>query len=462
MATAPLPPGPRGQFLIGHLLPMLRDPLTWATRWAREYGDVVRLRAGTLVIYMLNHPEDIELVLRGNHRNFRKDVSTRLISALLGKGLVTNEGEAWRRQRRLAQPAFQIDQIEKYSTVMVALTERLLQDWQPGQTRDLHADMMRLALEIVGQTLFGAKLGDMAEEVGGILEVAMQYFTSPVSLFPWLYWVPTPGNRRFRQACRRLDSLMYETIARRRASGAEGDDLLSRLLTVRDDDGSRMTDAELRDELVTLFLAGHETTALALSYSFYLLAQHPAAVIRLEEELHQVLVGQPPTAADVQRLQYTEWVVREAMRLYPPVPAIGREALGDCEIRGFFVPKGTQLSLSQWVVHRDPRWFEKPEDFRPERWDNDLARRLPRGAYFPFGDGPRICIGNQFAMMESILILATIAQRYRLEVAPGYALELMPSVTLRPRHGIRLVVRSRHYQESVIRSQESVIGSADS
>jgi cytochrome P450 len=422
---------------------MMRDPLNATRRWARDHGDVVRLRIGTLRIYQLTHPEDIELVLRGNHRQYHKDRMTRNLSGLLGEGLLTSEGEVWRRQRRLAQPAFQLDQITKYSTVMVALTQRLLESWQPGQTRDLHGDMMRLALEIVGQTLFGANVGGMADEVGRILEVAMHYFASPISLFPWLAKLPTPLGRRYRQACRQLDTLMFKTIAHRRARGSEGDDLLSRLLTVRDEDGTQMTDAQLRDELVTLFLAGHETTALAMSFVFYLLAQHPDAVTRLEAELDAVLGGRAPTAADVPRLRYTEWVVKEAMRLYPPAPGIGREALTDGEIRGYFVPRGTQLSLVQWVVQRDPRWFDQPDDFRPERWDNDLARRLPRGAYFPFGDGPRICIGNHFAMMEAVLILATTAQRYRLDLAPGYVLDLFPSVTLRPRHGVHVVVRSR-------------------
>jgi cytochrome P450 len=326
---------------------------------------------------------------------------------------------------------------------MVALTQQLLQTWQPGQARDVHADMMRLALEIVGQTLFGANVGGLADEVGRILEDAMHFFASPVFLFPWLSWLPLPVTRRFRRVCRQLNDLMYKTIAHRRASGGEGDDLLSRLLLVRDEDGSQMTDAQLRDELVTLFLAGHETTALAMSFIFYLLALHPEAVTRLEAELDAVLGGRPPTTDDVPRLRYTDWVVKEAMRLYPPAPGIGREALTDCEIRGYFVPRGTQLSLAQWVVHRDPRWYEQPDDFRPERWDNDLARRLPRGAYFPFGDGPRICIGNYFAMMEAVLILATVAQRYRLELVPGYVLDLFPSVTLRPKHGMQMVVRSR-------------------
>jgi cytochrome P450 len=443
MARAPIPPGPKGRFLTGHLRAVLRDPLGFSRQCARDYGDVVRLRIGRMVVYQLTHPEDIELVLRGNHRNFRKDRMTHNLSAFLGEGLLTSEGDVWRRQRRLAQPAFQLDQIEKYSTFMVALTQRLIQEWRPGQTRDLHADMMRLALEIVGQALFGANVGGMAGEVGRILETVNQFFASPLSLFPWLYWLPLPATRRFRHARRQLDALMYQTIAEHRASGAAGEDLLSRLLAIRDEDGSRMTDRQLRDELVTLFLAGHETTALALSYSFYLLAQHPAALARLEAELEELLQGRPPTAADVPRLRYTEWVIRESMRLYPPAPGIGREALTDCEIRGYFVPMGTQLSLVQWVVQRDSRWYDEAEEFRPERWDNDLARRLPRGAYFPFGDGPRICIGYQFAMMEAVLILATIAQHYRLELAPGYVLQLMPSVTLRPRHGVQMVVHQR-------------------
>jgi cytochrome P450 len=204
-----------------------------------------------------------------------------------------------------------------------------------------------------------------------------------------------------------------------------------------------MTDRELRDEVVTLFLAGHETTALALSYSFYLLATHPEAEARLSAELAEVLRGRPPTSADVPRLRYAEWVAKESMRLYPPAPSIGREAINDCEIGGYHVPKGTQIGLMQWVVHRDPRWFDEAEAFRPERWDNDLAKRLPRGAYFPFGDGPRVCIGNHFAMMETVLILATVLQRYRLELAPGYKLELFPSITLRPKHGVQVVVRER-------------------
>jgi cytochrome P450 len=356
---------------------------------------------------------------------------------------VTSEGERWRRQRRLAQPAFQLDQVEKYGTVMVAYTGRLLQEWRAGQTRDVHAEMMRLTMAIVARTLFSATVAGQADRVGQAMDVIMQYWASPAAMFPWWGRLPTPGNRRYRRALRTLNTIMQTTIAGRRTGGEGNDDLLSRLLAARDDDGSQMTDRQLRDELVTLFVAGHETTALALSFCFYLLAGHPDVQARLAAELDEVLQGQAPASVHVPRLRYTESVVKEAMRLYPPVPSIGRQALSECEIGGYRIPQGAQIALVQWIVHRDPRWFDHPEEFRPQRWDNDLARRLPRGAYFPFGDGPRICIGNHFAIMEAVLILATVAQRYRLALVPGFELDLLPSITLRPKRGIPMVLHER-------------------
>jgi cytochrome P450 len=438
-----IPPGPRGYPLIGNALDILRSSFDFPVRCMQEYGDIIRLRFGRLTFYLIANPDMIEQVLRRDHRNFIKDRGTRLLSQFLGQGLLTSEGETWRRQRRLAQPAFALDQIQKYAVVMSAFTERMLRDWQPGQTRDLHADMNRLTMEIAAQVFLGVSVEEQAGRVGEAMTAIMEFFASWPALVPWLQWLPTRINRRYRQGVWQIDAVMFETIARRRAGGPGGEDLLSRLLEATDEDGTKMTDRQLRDELVTLFLAGHETTALALSFCFYLLAQHPQVERRLMAELADVLQGRPPTAADVPHLRYTEAVLKEAMRLYPPAPAVGREAICDCEVGGYFVPKGTQVSLVQWLAHRDPRWFDDPETFRPERWDNDLARRLPRGAYFPFGDGPRICIGYQFAMMEATLVLATVAQHYRLELAPGYTLELMPSVTLRPKQGVSMIVRPR-------------------
>jgi cytochrome P450 len=444
MASTCLPPLVRGHFLIGNAIPLLRDPFAYAVRCSREYGDVLRVRLAHLEFYVLAHPDDIEYVLRGNHRNFIKDRGTHLLSGVLGQGLVTSEGDHWRRQRRLAQPAFQLDRIQQYGPIMVASAQRLLDDWQSGQTRDVHGETLRLTMEIVAQTLFSTSVEGKAAQVAGAMAAVMKHWAGPAAVLPWWKWLPTPGNFRFRKALRQLDALILETVDRRRAAGKDGaDDLLGRFLGARDEDGSQMSDRQLRDEVVTLFLAGHETTAVALSFCFYLLAQNPQAEASLHAELDDVLQGQLPTVAHLPRLRYTEWVVREAMRLYPPVPSIGREAVADCEVRGYSIRKGAQIALLQWVVHRDPRWFTDPEAFRPERWDDDLARRLPRCAYFPFGDGPRICIGNHFAMLESVLILATVAARWRLKLTPGHKLELLPSVTLRPLNGIPMVLEQR-------------------
>jgi cytochrome P450 len=438
-----VPPAAKGHFFIGNAISLTRDPLGFVTRCVREHGDVVRIRFGPVVFYLLNHPTDIEYVLRGNHRNFIKDRGTRLLAATLGQGLVTSEGDFWRRQRRLSQPAFQLDQIQKYGILMVDCTQRLLDEWRPGATRNVHADMMGLTLEIIARVLFSSSVAGKARRVAEALDVIMKFWAGPAGIFGWWQRLPTPGNFRYRRAQRQIDAIILDTIARRKAEAVWPEDLLTRLLNARDEDGSRMSDRQVRDELVTLFLAGHETTAVALTFCFYLLAGHPEVEARLVAELDEVLGGQPPTVADLPRLRYAGWVVQEAMRLYPPVPSIGREALTECEIGGYRIPKGAQIALSQWAVHRDPRWYDDPEAFRPERWDGDLARRLPRCAYFPFGDGPRICIGNHFAMTEAVLILAAIASRYRLTLAPGQKLSLLPSITLRPKGGIRMVVQER-------------------
>jgi cytochrome P450 len=440
-----LPPIVKGYPLIGSFFDMLRDPLDFLTGAVRKYGDVLRVRVGPFCSYLLAHPADIEYVFRDNHRNFIKNKGTRqVLGAVLGQGLVTSEGELWRRQRRLAQPAFHIGAIQKYSTVMVDHSQRMLEHWQPGTTRNVHADMMGLTLEIVAQTLFSATVGDKAGRVRIAVDALMKYWAGPGAMFSWWKYLPTPGSIRFRRGVRELDDIIQVTVAERRAGGLGPEDLLSRLLSARDEDGSGMSDKQLRDEMVTLLLAGHETTAVALSFCFYLLALHPEDDARLAAELDDVLTGERPTIAHIPRLRYTEWVVKETMRLYPPVPSVAREALADCEIGGYHVPKGAQIALLQWVTHRDPRWFgEDAAEFRPERWDNDLGRRIPRCAYFPFADGPRVCIGNHFAMMEAILILATIASRHRLSLVHGYRLRLTPSVTLRPRGGIDMIVHKR-------------------
>jgi cytochrome P450 len=445
MEKKPLPPLVKGYPIVGNFFQVLGDPFDFMSRVIPPYGDVVRVCVGPLTAYVVIHPDDVDYVFRANHRNFIKDKGTRtLLADVLGQGLVTSDGELWRRQRRLAQPAFQLDQIQKYSMVMVDFAARMLDGWRPGETRDVHADMMRLTLEIVAQTLFSASVGKNAGRVATAMEALMKYWAGPGAVFRWWKYVPTPGSLRFRRAVRDLDSLILDTVAERRAAGGGPEDLLSRYLHARDEDGSAMSDKQLRDEMVTLLLAGHETTAVALSFCFYLLARHPEVDARLAAELDEVLAGDRPGVEHLPRLRYTDWVVKEAMRLYPPVPNVGREAVEECEIGGYRIPKGAQIALMQWITHRDKRWYgEDAEEFRPERWDNDLAKRLPRCAYFPFVAGPRVCIGQHFAMMEAVLILASVAARFRLTLLPGHKLRILPSVTLRPKGGIPMAVHDR-------------------
>ena len=391
----------------------------------------------------MNHPSLVEEALRSHSSDVIKDSMTRMLIPIVGQGLLTSEGAFWRRQRKLAMPAFQRGAIERYGAVMVEHALRLRDRWRDGQPRDVHEDMMDLTLGIVAKTLFDAEVGAESRDVGHSLEIIMNYYLNPMKFFKVREWLPTRENREFRAAVARLDEILYGIIRRRRAGGDDPGDLLAHLLAAQDDEGAGMTDRQLRDECVTLFLAGHETTALTLTFAFHLLAGHPEVEVKLAAELDEVLGGRPPSAADVPRLRYADWIIKESMRLYPPAWAIGRQAIEDFEIGGYPIKKGTQLLVSQWVLHRDARWFDDPEAFRPERWDNDLARRLPKGAYIPFGDGPRVCIGNHFAMMEAILLLATLARRHRLEAVPGETMTLSASITLRPKSGTRMIVRAR-------------------
>jgi cytochrome P450 len=438
-----LPPGPKRRFLIGNFPFGTRDPLGLLTSWARQYGDIFYYRALHFRVYFLNHPDYIESVLVTNSRNFIKGRGLQANRRVFGNGLLTSEGDFWLRQRRLAQPAFHRDRIAAYGGVMVAYAERMLGAWREGETRDVHQDMMRLTLEIVAKALFNAEVAGEVEEVGAALEVLMEQNSGGRMLLPLLRSLPTPGNLRYRRAVRRLDEIVYAIIRKRRASDHDAGDLLSMLLDAQDEDGSRMTDRQLRDEALTLILAGHETTAISLSWTWYLLAQHPEVEANLWRELDEVLGGRAPSVDDLPRLPYTEMVVKESMRLYPPAYAMARMARQDCEIAGYRVHAGSSLVMSQWVMHRDPRYYQEPETFNPDRWAGDLAKRLPKFAYFPFGGGPRLCIGAPFAMMETVLLLATIAQRYRLSLAPGHPVEPLPTITLRPKYGIKVVLHGR-------------------
>lgn len=442
MATQLFPPGPKGRFLTGNLREYDRDQLGFLTRCAREYGDVVRFNILKVWVYALNHPDHIDHVLVRNNRNFIKSRRTREQLRFLGEGLLTSEGSFWRRQRRLAQPAFHKERVAAYGRVMVDLTEATVSTWREGEIRDIHQEMMRLTLRIAATTLLGSEVEEEAERVGAALEVLARRFSGPKSyLLPVPEALPTPANRRFHRAVAQLDDIVYGIIRRRREAGGGAGDLLSMLMEARDEvTGEQMSDEHLRDEALTVLLAGHETSAIALSWTFYLLCQHPEVYGMLLAELSEVLGGRAPGVEDLQLLRYTDMVVKESMRLYPPAWGIGREAVGDCEIGGYEVPSGTQLVISPWVMHRDPRYFEDPETFDPDRWAGDAARKLPKYAYFPFGGGPRLCIGQSFARMEIVLVLAAIAQRFEFGLVEGQQIKPRPSITLRPDKGVRMVV----------------------
>ena len=437
-----LPRGPKGHVLLGSLPEFRRDVLGFFAACARDYGDVVPIRVPRRRLVLLSHPDLIEEVLTAHARRTSKTALLQTLRTVLGNGLLLSEGDTWLRQRRLIQPAFHRQRIAAYGEVMAAFADRAMAHWKDGETRDVHADMMAVTQAIVAKTLFDADVSGGAWDVGQALHVLMEDFSrTRTRVFRLPTFVPTPTRLRTRRAVERLDRLVYGIIAARRASGEDRGDLLSLLLQAQDaDDGSRMTDQQARDEIMTLFLAGHETTAVSLSWTWYLLAQHPEVEARLVEELRSVLGGRWPTVADLPRLRYTEMVVTESMRLYPPAYTITRRVVEPLTVGSHAIAPETVLVMSQWVVHRDRRWFDEPGAFQPDRWEHDLAKRLPRYAYFPFGGGPRLCIGNTFALMEATLLLATIAQRFRFRLAPGAAVTPMLSVTLRPAEGLPMIL----------------------
>ena len=437
------PPGPGGStfaFLFGD---RRRDPLAFFTKIARDYGDVSSLTLFDFRTLFINHPDDIEDVLVNKARKFEKGRVMKANMRLFGEGLLTSEGDFWLRQRRLAQPAFHRARVTAYGATMVEYAERAMRGWKSGEMRDIHEDMMQITLQIVGKTLFNADLAREAKEVGETLEILLKLAADFGKTILIPLWVPTPRNLRARMGIRRIEKIIYRIIAQKRAEGRDTGDLLSMLLAAQDEDGSRMTDKQLRDETITLFLAGHETTANALSWTFWLLAQNPEVEKKFHGELASVLSGRAPTVEDIPKLAYTANILTESMRLYPPAWGMARLVTEEVEVAGYKLVPGNGVACAQWVVHRDPRWFAEPERFLPERWEGDLARRIPRFAYFPFGGGPRQCIGNSFALMEATLILPTIAQKFRFKLVEGHPVKPLASITLRPQHGIRATLEAR-------------------
>ena len=414
-------------------------------KMAREYGDLPHFRLGSYPVYLLNHPDLVREVLVTQQSNFIKSRALQRARILLGEGLLTSEGDFHKRQRRLVQPAFHRERLAAYADVMSEYAARVRERWTADRTLDVAGEMMRLTLAVVGKTLFSADVESEASEIGEALTTVLKMFNLLLMPFSeYLEKLPLPSMRRFDKARARLDATIYGLIRERRASRKDTGDLLSTLLLAQDEeDHGGMTDQQVRDEALTLFLAGHETTANALTWTWYLLSQNPECEQRLHQELDTALGGRAAAASDLPALRYTEMVFTEAMRLYPPAWAIGRMSLEAFELGGMKIGARSILIASPFVTHRDPRWFPDPDRFDPERWTPEAREVRPRFSYFPFGGGARVCIGERFAWMEGVLVLATLAQKWKLRLARGQRVEPLPLITLRTKYGMKMVIERR-------------------
>lgn len=448
MSKIRLPPGPpprKGVIRsVPYYLGFARDPIGFVRRRFETYGDIYHVASKGPGLYVARHPDHLRDVLVTHAAKVRKEhTAFQLLSRVLGDGLLTTDGDVWKRQRRMLQPAFQQARLSAYAAVMTGETDRLRAQWRDGEKLDVSRQMMELTLRIVSRTLFSHDVSSEADDVSRAMSVLQDSIGAP-ELLP--NWIPTPHRRRFRHAVESLDQIVLRLIRDRRAGGSNAPtDLLQSLVSAVDDegDGGNLSEREIRDQLVTLFLAGHETTSHALTWTWYLLSQNPDAERLLHEELDRELGGKLPTLADLTRMPYVEQVFKESMRLFPPVYLVARRAAEDMEIGPYTVPRGSEIVLWVYHTHHDPRWYPDPETFRPERFTPEAESKLPKLAYAPFGAGPRACIGKSFAMMEAKLLLATLAHRFRFTLVPRHRVAVKPRVTLNPRYGMRMIAHRR-------------------
>ena len=432
MPTIQFPPGPKDA--LTSVFAMRRDPIGFFTKLTREHGDICHFMLGEQNAFLLNHPDLIKEVLVVKDRNFTKWFANARLVEVLGQGLFVSEGAYHARQRKLSQPAFHRKRIAGYADTMVKIAVRVRERWREGEDVDIASEMNWLAMIIVADTLFGADVEAESTEINGALNEVLRMLEKST--------LPESDIAEFDQARKRLDDSVLRIIQERRAQGGDTGDLLSMLLAAQDEDGAGMTDIELRDEAMTIFLAGHETTANALMWTWYAISQAP----EVEKKLHATVdaLGEKlPTLDDIAHLKYVEMVFAEGMRLYPPVWIIGRRAINDCELGGWTVPAGSIVLLSQYITQRDGRFFSEPEKFDPERWTQEAAAARPTYSYFPFSSGSRQCLGEPFAWMEGVLAIAVIAQKWRLGLAPGQRVEMAPQLTLRSKYGMRMVPAAR-------------------
>jgi cytochrome P450 len=441
------PPGPRGKPLFGNLLEFYRDPLDFLLRVASDYGDVVHFKLGPYDSFLINNPEHIKDVLVTNYLSFAKSRGLDRAKILMGEGLVTtNDPEFHRRQRRLIQPAFHRNRVTQYGAEMVECAMRISDGWEDGQTINLTKEVHNITLLIIARSLFGTDLEAETGKIGEAVTTAMEMWPRLALPFSELLdKLPIPSNVRLKRASDYLNKIIYGIINKRRAQRGESSDLISMLLHAKDEegDGGDMTDQQVRDEVMTLFLAGHETIATALIWTFYLITQNPEVEERLKAELEVVLGGKVPSINDLERLKYTRMVFAEAMRIYPPVWTLARRSIKDYRIDSYVIPANSLIFLSQYVTHRDPRFFNDPLRFIPDRWTPEEEAKRPRFSYYPFGGGPRQCIGDHFAWIEGVLVTATIAQRWELHFLDEHPIKFLPLVTLRSKYDMRMILKKR-------------------
>lgn len=448
MPTTPIPQS-LGLPKIGHMLDLTIDVMAVMQRLHQQFAQIVEVAVPPHTFFVVTHPDLIEEILVTKQKHFHKDSFLKYHArGLFGNGLLSSDGDFWLRQRRMAQPAFHRQRISEYAEIITAKTAAALAVIPTNQSIDIMATMMQLTLTIVAETLFGAITSQQLALIGQTLHNAMNYFASDplrdiaanITKLP----LHDAKNAAYDHAIATLDTVIDEIIAGRIAQPRESSDLLGMFLAARDDDDQPMTHTQLRDECKTLFLAGHETTALTLTWSIWLLLKHPESLQLIRTELNQVLGNRLPTMADVPNLVYTEQVIREAMRLYPPAYTISRACIADVTIGDYVIPNGKDVNLSQYAMHRDPRWYDHPDAFIPTRWSDAFKAQLPKYAYFPFGGGPRLCIGQQFALIEATLILAMVLRHGDWQLMPWQRVVMQPAITLRPKYGVKVQLRARN------------------
>ena len=439
-----LPPGPKEPPIAGSVQRYSSDPFSFITALTRSYQGVSTFTLGTERTYLVPNPDDIEKVLVSDNSKYKKPevIQSGGIGDLLGDGLLLGDGDRWQQQRSLAQPAFAPNRIMGFGDTISDYAQELTDSWQDESPIEIDIEMARATIKIIVSVMFGTEITE--EQTNGLqenIEPIVRMFEPNPTQFLLPDWVPTPSRREFDSAVANIDSVLDELVAQHQSGSDDDMDMVSILQRAQRDKG--LSSETLKDELMTILLAGHDTTALSLTYSFYLLSKHPEVEQKFHKELENVLDDSPPTAADIRQLNYTENIIQEAMRLYPPVYCTFREPTQQVTLGGYSIPSGSLVMLPQWGVHRDPRWYDQPDEFDPGRWDSERAAKRPTYSYFPFGGGPRHCIGKHLAMVEAQLILATVGQEYRLEKTDDRPVELHPSLTVRPRDPLRMTPRKR-------------------